>query len=82
MNNKECRKIIGKTILKYRTEMHLNQRELGLLAFGHRNANDQLVISKLENGTRDLTTAELINLARVFKLSPSKFLSIIVENTK
>ena len=82
MNTIKCRKAIAEIIFKNRRTMRLNQRELGELVFNRHNANDQLVISKLENSTRDLSAVELIDFAKVFKISPSKFLTLIIEKSK
>ena len=82
LNNRECRKVIGEIILKHRLEMNLNQYELGALVFNSQNSNDQQAISKLENGTRDLTTPELIQFSKVFKISPASFLSLIISKSK
>jgi hypothetical protein len=81
-NNHRCRKAIGEIVVKHRNLMKLNQRELGVLAFNHNNTNDQQVISKLELGIRDLTTPELIELAKVFKISPAQFLISIIDKSK
>ena len=82
IKNAKCRKAIAEIVLRFRTEMNLNQRELGVLVFGGNNANDQLVISKLEKANRDLKTCELIKLSKVFKLSPEKLLSLIIEKSR
>ena len=82
MNNAECRKAIAEIIYKNRKSMNLNQEQLGVLVFDRRNSGDQQVISKLETCRRDLTAVELIDFARVFKLSPASFLTLIISKSK
>ena len=81
-NNSKCRKAIGEIVLNYRKLMRLNQHELGVLVFNRNNTNDQQAISKIENGSRDLTTPELIKLAKVFKISPARLLITIIDKSK